>query len=1048
MRTSVALLVGLGQWLATMIVSGEILWSIGKGDDRAGEFALAPSGYRGFLQQDFGWEDRFYLVGRSSAERDWPYVLPGPADEWAGSGGLAGIRTQVLTVLFDVEDLESGTEGVLVIDLIDVNPVDPPTMKVVVNGHPSVFPLRGGGKPRSLDGQTSRETEQVIRVPLAAGVMRAGGNSIRITSIEGSWLIFDQIRLEVMGTAELAPPAAVFVREVEAADYQIERDGILVQPLLVDVECLEASSRIVVELDGVSIYSGTLEKGRAVLEVGMTAVSGGQSGLSGHYKVLSQEGEVASGTVVRSARPVVTPADYVDPMLGSAHSSWMIAPGPWMPFSMVKLSPDNQNAGWQAGYDPHIENIGGFSHIHEWTMAGLLMMPTTGPLQTQVGDQYQPDAGYRSRMDKSAERMRVGYYRAVLSDTDIEAELTATTRASFQRYTFPGSEDSRVLFDFQFPAEYSFNLMNVEVRRVGDSRIEGSLAHHAPDVWGRDAQQEYVLHFVAEFDRPFRAFGTWTDKGVEEGGVGLQTGRVEDAGVYVEFDTRGARAVQVRTGISMVSLENAAENLESEISGPFGWDFWAVVEWQKAAWNELLGRVAIETVDRREKVRFYTNLYRSFCRNIWSDVNGEWRDPAERVQRVVDSDAVMLGCDAFWNTFWNLNQVWNLVTPEWSSRWVRSQLALYDACGWLAKGPAGLEYIPVMVAEHEIPLMVAAYQMGVRDFDSGKALEAVVKMQTEPGRPVFGGYAGNRDLEAYLEHKYVPADRGRASNTLEYSFDDWAVAQLALAVGEDSVAEVFLQRSGYWRNMFDSEMGYARLRQSDGTWVSPFDPIRTGGNEEYVEGNAWQLTYFVPQDMPGLIQAMGRERFVQRLEDGFSRSVSTRFNAPNELYWDYPVVHGNQQSMHFAFLFNWAGSPWLTQHWSREVLQRYYGHGTGDAYLGDEDQGQMSAWFVMASMGLFQMDGGCRVEPVYELGSPLYSKITIDLGGRYGRGESFTITARNTSRANRYIQSATLNGEVLNRWWFRASELLRGGELVLEMGPEPNRSWAEGCPSP
>jgi predicted alpha-1,2-mannosidase len=338
--------------------------------------------------------------------------------------------------------------------------------------------------------------------------------------------------------------------------------------------------------------------------------------------------------------------------------------------------------------------------------------------------------------------------------------------------------------------------------------------------------------------------------------------------------------------------------------------------------------------------------------------------------------------------------------------------------------------------------------MGIRNFDAGKVLEAVVKMQTEPGRPVDGGFAGNRDLGAYLEHKYVPADRGRASNTLEYSFDDWAVGQLALSMGEESIAETFLARSGYWRNMFDLETGFARMRNADGSWVTPFDPIRTGGNEEYVEGNAWQLTYFVPQDMPGLIEVMGRDRFLERLEDGFSRSVRTRFNAPNELYWDYPVVHGNQQSMHFAFLFNWAGTPWLTQHWSREVLQRYYGHGTGDAYLGDEDQGQMSAWFVMASMGLFQMDGGCRVDPVYELGSPLYPRVTIDLGARFGRGRSFTITARNASRSNRYIQSARLNGEVLNRWWFRASELLRGGELVLEMGPEPNRSWGEGSPSP
>jgi predicted alpha-1,2-mannosidase len=384
------------------------------------------------------------------------------------------------------------------------------------------------------------------------------------------------------------------------------------------------------------------------------------------------------------------------------------------------------------------------------------------------------------------------------------------------------------------------------------------------------------------------------------------------------------------------------------------------------------------------------------------------------------------------------------VAPEWSGRWVRSQLALYNAGGWLGKGPAGLEYIPVMVAEHEIPLIVGAYQMGIRDFDVEKALEAMVKMQTTPGQAVAGGFAGNRDLETYRRHRYVPADRGRTSNTLEYAFDDWTVAQFAKALGRDDLYGEFRERSTYWRNLFDPETGFARMRNADGAWVTPFDPFRSGANEQYVEGNAWQLTFFVPQDLPGLIEVMGRDRFLSRLKDGFARGAVTRFNAPNELYWDYPVVHGNQQSMHFAFLFNWVGAPWLTQHWSREVLQRYYGHGTGDAYLGDEDQGQMSAWFVMAALGLFQMDGGCRVEPIYEIGSPLYPRVVLDLGGRYGRGDKFTITAENVSQRNRYVQSAELNGRPLAQWWFPSRELLQGGELVLKMGPEPNRDWGVG----
>lgn len=226
-----------------------------------------------------------------------------------------------------------------------------------------------------------------------------------------------------------------------------------------------------------------------------------------------------------------------------------------------------------------------------------------------------------------------------------------------------------------------------------------------------------------------------------------------------------------------------------------------------------------------------------------------------------------------------------------------------------------------------------------------------------------------------------------------------------------------------------------------GVSLSDFDPFRTGSNQHYVEGNAWQLSYFVPQDVPALIGLMGKEAFVDRLNWGFEASEPWRYNAPNDQYWDYPVVQGNQQSMHFAFLFNWAGKPWLTQKWSRSIIDRYYGAGIANAYLGDEDQGQMSAWFVMAALGLFQTDGGCRVDPIYEIASPLFEQTVIDLGGRYGRGASFTIEAKHASRSNKYVQRAELNGQLLDTFCFPASELLKGGRLVLEMGDTPNKEW-------
>ena len=239
----------------------------------------------------------------------------------------------------------------------------------------------------------------------------------------------------------------------------------------------------------------------------------------------------------------------------------------------------------------------------------------------------------------------------------------------------------------------------------------------------------------------------------------------------------------------------------------------------------------------------------------------------------------------------------------------------------------------------------------------------------------------------------------------------------------------------------DTESGYARMKHSDGSWFPDFDPYKSGANHHYVEGNAWQLTFFVPQDVPALAEAIGKDRFTERLDWGFTESNKTRYNGKNDQYWNYPVIQGNQQSMHFAFLFNWVDMPWLTQKWSRSILDRYYGYGLANAYLGDEDQGQMSGWFIMASLGIFQTDGGCRVNPIYEIGSPIFEKVTIDLGERFGRGKSFTIEAKNTSRLNKYVQSAKLNGEVLYSFKFLASELLKGGSLVLKMGAEPNKNW-------
>ncbi len=1019
------------------------IWNIGINDNSSAELALGPSDYKKFLANDFGYEDRYYLIGKSLPGKDFPYVIPGPDDTWGGTWSTSGWRTHEINILFGMEEINKNTTFKLIVDLVDSNPKKS-LLKVTINDKQSEKFLLKGQSDSSLIGKNAGIQSRTIEIAVNNDIIRKGGNKITLTVLEGSWVVFDDVRLEATSSVRLEQPDKVFIRDIYPCPYEISKENKRYQPLLIDVEHLKGRPELSVELDGKKIFTAPVDTTRYQFEVPMPAVS---SVKNSSYNVLIDGRSITRGTVQRTPQKLQTYADYVDTKIGTAHSRWMIAPGPWMPFSMVKMSPDNQNKGWQAGYQPTFETVGCFSHIHEWTMGGLGLMPTNGALQTKVGDQFDPDGGYRSRIDKTSEEAPLGHYKVYMTDTRITAEVTGTTRCGFQRYTFPKDIDGRVMIDLHVQAEYDYNLLDVKVDKVSDYRIEGH-SHQIsprPHVWSNDADQEYTIYFVIEFDRPIKNMGGWINNQVTSS-TSISAKNIKDAGVYVEFDTKNTPVVQVRSGISLVSLKNASENLSAEISRPFGWSYLKVVENQKKVWNDIFSRVSITTDNRMEKLRFYTNMYRALCRNTWSDVNGEWMSAGGKVQKFNNPEHVALGCDAFWNTFWNLNQFWNLVTPEWSSKWVHSQLAMYDADGWLAKGPAGMKYIPVMVAEHEIPLMVSAYQMGIRDFDANKALDAMVKMQTTPAQPVASGFAGNRDLVSYMKYKYVPSNLGRFSNTLEYSYDDWTVSQLAKALDKTAVYKTFEDRGNWWKNAINPANGYAHLRDSTGQFVPKFDPFRSGANQQYVEGNAWQLSYFVPQDVPGLAKILGEKDFVERLDWGFTASEPWRYNAPNDQYWDYPVVQGNQQSMHFAFLFNWVNHPWMTQRWSRSIIDGYYGCGIANAYLGDEDQGQMSAWLVMAALGLFQTDGGCNVNPIYEIASPLYEKVVIDLGKRYGRGDQFVIEAKGASKVNKYVQSAILNGKELKTFWFPASELLKGGSLILQMGDKPNTSWGIGLP--
>jgi predicted alpha-1,2-mannosidase len=516
-----------------------------------------------------------------------------------------------------------------------------------------------------------------------------------------------------------------------------------------------------------------------------------------------------------------------------------------------------------------------------------------------------------------------------------------------------------------------------------------------------------------------------------------------NVGAFINFNTCENDTILVRSAISMVSTENAWLNLEKEITAPFGWNFEEVAQKQVNIWNQYLGRIEIETDDYLQKVKFYTNLYRAFSGRVaWGDVNGQWVDMNEEVQTFEDPNQRLCSGE-FWNTFWNVQQLYQLVAPGFSSMQVKSLIEFYEKGGWLSKGIFGGEYSSVMVAEHGIPWIVGAWDAGIRDFDFNKAYEAMYHVQTTPplNSHSGGSRVGNESLVSYMKYGYVPLNdkvyQSYVSNTLEYAFDDWCLAQAAKVLGKNDDYELFIKRSQNWRNIFDPESGFMRPKNADGSWYEPFNPYHTPG---FVEGNSWQFSWFVPHDMKGLIKAIGKKRFISRLDSAMQKSQKVNFNALGDNFSKYPINHGNQPNMQSCYLFNYAGAPWLTQKWARAIQEKYYGTGPRDAYPGDEDQGQMSAWYVMSSIGLFQMEGGASTNPYYELGSPRFEKISIHLSNKYYSGKTFVIEAKNASRENKYIHAVILNGKKLNSWRFPQKELVKGGKIVLEMKNYPNKT--------
>ncbi|MFT3934849.1 MAG: GH92 family glycosyl hydrolase [Chitinophagaceae bacterium] len=750
-----------------------------------------------------------------------------------------------------------------------------------------------------------------------------------------------------------------------------------------------------------------------------------------------------------------TKVDLVEPRVDAANSRFFYFSSASRPFGMVNLSPDMElNGVWNTGYRYNIDTIRCFSHIHCWELSGIPVLPTTGVVKGQLG----PDV-YGSTYSHEDEIAKPGYHKVILKTYGIKAELTSTTRVGFHKYTFPKSSESHILFDFTTVLGSS-GTQSASVHKSSNQSIEGSVTM-APTV---RRPKPITVYFIASFDKPFTAFGGWKDGKILDAADEVDGAHT---GVYTSFATAANEVRKMKVAISYVSVEEAKKNMQAELNH---WDFERVVKESAQEWNEWLGRIEIEGGTLTEQRRFYTDLWHSLQgRRIVSDVSGTYIDNTGATPR---TGHIPLGAngkplfneynsDSFWGAQWSLNTLWELVYPELSESFINSLLLMYKDGGLIPRGPSGGNYTYVMTGAATTPFIVSAYLKGIRGYDVSAAYEGMRKDHFPGGMMSKAGYEHTTfkggGVEEYMELGYVPYPLSKTkygyhmdgtAQTLEYAYQDYALAQMAKSLGKQEDYNSFMKRSNNYKNVFNKEAGWMWTKDRDGKWNQPIDILQY--EHGFVEGNAAQYTWFVPHDVQGLIDLIGgNEAFCNKLNEAFTKArehgfVSGKSENPNdqELLRKVYINYGNQPCMETPWLFNYAGKPWLTQYWTRQLVDSVYsGISPQKGYSGDEDQGLMGSLAVLLKIGLFSTNGGTSEKPFYEISSPAFSKITIHLNQKYYPGKTFVIEAKNNSSKNVYVQSVKLNGASLNQPWLWHQQLVKGGVLQLQMGNEPAKTW-------
>ncbi|MDO3695644.1 GH92 family glycosyl hydrolase [Wenyingzhuangia sp. chi5] len=736
-------------------------------------------------------------------------------------------------------------------------------------------------------------------------------------------------------------------------------------------------------------------------------------------------------------KKTVVKENYVDkvyPLLDTENSRWFFFTSASRPFGMVNLSPDTEiNGAWGSGYRYNTDTIKGFSHIHAWQMSGLSVMPVT----ISEIDKSNIFTDFYSRFNHQTETITPGYHSVVLDRYQIKAELTSTKRVGFHQYSFPKNKEAGILFNLNTILGPNDNVAG-ELAQTGESELSGTLVatptHRRP--------KPLNIYFKIELNVPITAL-------IKD----------EQTGNYLINIKNTTSPVLMKAGISYTSLENATKNIQQELPH---WNFNQVIQGSKDEWNSLLGRIKIEGGTEQDQRRFYTDLWHALQgRRIISDVNGSYPDNTGSVFRIgqlpLNTEGKPLfnhyNSDSFWGAQWTINTLWGLVYPEIMEEFSQSLMQYYKDGGMIPRGPSGGNYTYVMTGASSTPFIVSAIQKGLIKGNLESYYQALKKNHMPGGIMERVGYEHYTSLggglKYYLEKGFVPyplpdgdfgGHQDGASLTLEYAYQDWTLAQLAKKLGKQEDAEYFSKRSKNYQNLFDSNSGWIHPKNVNGDWYLNFDPYQY--QHGFIEANGAQATWFVPHDLIGLAKLMGgNDKAVEKLNAQFEAAEKLGFTSGDshaaELHPEYsriPINYGNQPSIQTAFVFQQLGRPDLTAYWSRKIVQKVFsGLSHASGYNGDEDQGLMGSLAVLMKIGLFQMNGGTEENPEYQIGSPLFDKITIELNNNYYKGKTFEINTKNNNAENVYVKDIQFNNISVNTHKIHHDDIVNGGVLELQM---------------